>query len=72
MIFEKGFETPKSKIVSEVEMCFFKKSSVILKRLLGKDFSYIKCVSGFKFQLETEHKFTKFCLLKCLTSDFVN
>ena len=42
MILENGFGTPKSKMVSEVLICFFRKSNVILKRLLGYVFSYIE------------------------------
>lgn len=42
MILENGFGTPKSKMVSEVLICFFRKSNVILNRLLGYVFSYIE------------------------------
>ena len=60
MIFEKGLGTPKSKMVSEVLICFFRKSKVILNRLLGYVFSYI--------EIKLEYKFTFFFELP--TSNF--
>ena len=41
MILEKGFSTPKSKIVDVVVMCLFRNSNVCLNLLLGNVFSYI-------------------------------
>jgi hypothetical protein len=41
MILENGLGTPKSKMVSDVETCFFKNSKVCLNLLLGNVFSYI-------------------------------
>jgi hypothetical protein len=54
MILEKGFSTPKSKMVSDVVLCFFRNSKVSLNLLLGKVFSYI----FFDFALTAgRHKF---------------
>jgi hypothetical protein len=41
MIFENGLGTPRSKMVSEVLMCFCRKANVKVKRLLGYVFSYM-------------------------------
>jgi hypothetical protein len=50
--------TPKSKIVSEVLMCFFRKSNVMLNRLLGYVFSYILTVYSLMFIVYGSAKLT--------------